>query len=91
MDRLVREHDVLPFMQRRFRPEEVAFQIFPDEMGRLLSASPDYVSPDAGVGPVWLRLEGPEEGAELVVYRSACDDRLYVVAPLSGAGDPPLS
>ena len=81
MQRLVLEHDVLPFMGRRFRFEDVAFQILPEEMGRLLSSSPDYVSPEAGVGPVWLRLEGPEEGAELVVYRAACDETLYVVAP----------
>ena len=89
MRRLALKHDVLPFMDRRFRPEEVALQILPNEMGRLLSGSPDYVSPDAGVGPVWLRLEGPEKGAKLVVYRAVCDERLYVVAPTLRAGSSP--
>ena len=81
MQRLALEHDLLPFMNREFFPHEVSFGILPAEMGRLLSTSPDYVSPEAGVGPVWLQLEGPQRGARLVVYRARCDDKLYVVAP----------
>jgi hypothetical protein len=81
MERLTREHDVVPFLDRRFSPAETSFKPLPAEMGLLLSSSSDYTSPEAGEGPVWLQVEGPERGVELVVYRQHADGILYVLAP----------
>ena len=86
---LTQGHDVLPFMDRRTAVADLALKPLPEEMGRLLAQSVDYMSPQAGEGPVWLRLEGPHEGAEMIVYRAMADKVLYVVAPTNGLEGPP--
>jgi hypothetical protein len=74
-------HDVLPFMTSLHAAHSLSFRPLPDEMRAVLEGSADYQAPAPGTGPVWLQIAGEDEGAELIVYRSLGDGRLYVMAP----------
>lgn len=74
-------HDVLPFMAGLHGAQSLSLRPLPEEMRQVLESSDDYQSPAPGAGPVWLQITGPDDGAELIVYRSIGDGRLYVMAP----------
>jgi hypothetical protein len=78
---LRRGHDVLPFMAGLHAAQSLSLRPLPDEMRQVLESSDDYQSPAPGAGPVWFQIAGPDDGAELIVYRSIGDGRLYVMAP----------
>jgi len=79
--RLKGEHDMLPFMKGLHAAPSLSLRPLPDEMRQVLEQSEDYHSPAPGEGPVWFQIAGPDDGAELIVYRSIEDGRLYVMAP----------
>lgn len=74
-------HDVLPFMTGFHAAGELSFRPLPGDIQAVLEGSPDYRSPEPGRGPVWLQVAGPDEAAELIVYRSRGSGHLYVMAP----------
>ena len=81
MDRLRREHDVLPFLQEMLRSDEARLAPLPDAMMDQLRTSPDFASIRPGE-PVWIALAAPPDAAaELVLYRAEADGRHYIVAP----------
>jgi hypothetical protein len=75
-------HEILPFMQRWLPVGEAILRPLPVDMETVLAGSPDWRLPVAGSPPVWNQIESVDEAAELIIYRAAADDALYVVSPL---------
>ena len=74
-------HDVLPFMAGLHVAQTLSLRPLPEEMRKMLESSDDYQAPAPGAGPVWLQIAGPDDAAELIIYRAIEDNRLYVMAP----------
>lgn len=75
-------HEILPFMQRWLPSGEATLRPLPADMETVLAGSPDWCAPRSGSLPVWNQIESDDVAAELIIYRAASDDALYVVAPV---------
>ena len=80
LERLQREHDILPFMEQLLSADEVGLVPLPEPMMEQLETSPDFT----GIAPgklVWVALAAPDgAAAELVIYRAEADGLHYVIA-----------
>lgn len=80
--RLVAGHDVLPFMGQLHTSTAVRLAPLPPDMATIVSSSPDFQPIVAGAPACWLQIASDAGVAELIVYRAASDNGLYVVAPV---------
>lgn len=86
LKRVASAHDVIPFMDQLEPSAEIAFRPLPNEILKILQASPDYRSVRPGAAPTWFQVTATDSGMlELIVYRSEVDGGHYVIAPREGS------
>lgn len=81
LDRIRKQHDVAPFLQQWHATDRMDLKPMPKDMQAIVLSAPDFVNPAPGSPAVWLQLAAENSSAELVIYRSATDAVLYVLAP----------
>ena len=84
LGRLRKQHDVVPFLETWHSPSEMELRLFDSGMLAILQASPDWLPPAVGDGPVWLQLEADDRHGQLVIYRATADHNIYALTPSSG-------
>ncbi len=84
LERLRREHDVLPFMETMIPAGQATFVPMPDGMVDIIAASPHFDLPERGSEPVWLDMSDDDgRTLRLIVARPGADGELWVLAALS--------
>lgn len=79
---VARQHEVITCWRRMYVPSELHFVPMPDDMWGIITTSGDYREIVAGGTPTLLNIAGEDEAVEVMVYRAAANDQVYMLVPL---------
>lgn len=77
------QHELIPWMDRLWQPQELTFRPLPDTMLDLLQASGDFIMPEAAQ-PTLLNLAAENGEAGMLVYLHPVTRELYAMVPATG-------